>query len=133
MKPRKPKTSEPSLRDKLSERFVFALESDFETHQSEVIKSLREKHIDRYADLIVRLIAAREPEQKPEGFAAANSLHDVGRRLLQQVGLPEPLDEQIAQAIEENDKFISALEAIRDSALQFEELTNGNAAPIGTG
>ena len=93
MKTRKPKSG-PSLRDKLSERFVLALESDFETHQDEVIKSLREKHIDRYADLIVRLIATREPESKPEGFAADKTMHEVGKRLLQSIGCEEPTNEQ---------------------------------------
>jgi hypothetical protein len=127
----KRKKTEPSLRDKLSQKFVLALESDFEAHQSEVIERLREKHIDRYADLIVRLIAAREPESKPEGFASDKTMQEVGARLLQSVGIVEPTDSQIEQAILENDKFIQALELIRDTPLQFEELTNGNAAPIG--
>ena len=78
------------------------------------------------------MIMTAEPQQNPEGLAAANSLQDVGRRLLQQVGLPEPTDEEIERAIEENDKFIRALESIRDRA-QFGESDIGYAETAGNG
>src|SRR5262249_18905643 len=62
MKARKPKTNEPSPRDKLAAGFLKAFESDFEAHGVDVIERLREKHPDRYADLAARLIATTEPK-----------------------------------------------------------------------
>jgi hypothetical protein len=41
---------------------------------------------------------------------------DVGRKLLQSVGIREPDDVSIQAAIEANDAFIQRLEAIRDAA-----------------
>jgi hypothetical protein len=43
MKALKPKASEPNLRDKLSESFLRAFESDFEIHGVNVIEQLRQK------------------------------------------------------------------------------------------
>ena len=67
MKPKKPKTNEPSLRTKLFK----PLESDFEVHGIETIKKLRETHPDRYIDITSRLIATIE--QPPSGFKECNS------------------------------------------------------------
>jgi hypothetical protein len=49
-------------------------------------------------------------------FKTAKSMQDLGRMLLQSVGLREPDDVSIQAAIEANDAFIAALEAIRDKA-----------------
>ena len=49
-------------------------------------------------------------------FAQANSMQDIGRKLLQSVGFSEPDDVSIAAAIEANDAFIERLETIRDRA-----------------
>jgi hypothetical protein len=68
MKPRKPKASEPSLRDKLSQNFLSAFESDFKQNGVAAIESLRQKSPEKYAEIAARLIAATEP--KPEGFKA---------------------------------------------------------------
>jgi hypothetical protein len=43
-------------------------------------------------------------------------MKDVGRKLLQSVGLASPDDASVQQAIEANDAFITRLEAIRDAA-----------------
>jgi hypothetical protein len=51
-------------------------------------------------------------------FASANSMQDIGRKLLQSIGFREPDDVSIAAAIEANDAFIERLEAIRDEAGQ---------------
>ena len=116
MKPRKPKTSEPSLRDKLSAAYLEAFQKDFEANGTAVIEQLRNKSPEKYAEIASRLIAATEPQSQPDGFAGANSSEDIGRRLLQSIGVPEPLDEQIEAAIEANNAFIAKLEAIRDRA-----------------
>jgi hypothetical protein len=53
---------------------------------------------------------------KPIDFAQANSMQDLGRKLLQSVGFASPDDVSIQAAIEANDAFIGRLEAIRDNA-----------------
>ena len=54
---------------------------------------------------------------KPQiDFSTAQSMKDIGRKLLQSVGFCEPDDISIQAAIEANDAFIERLEAIRDSA-----------------
>jgi hypothetical protein len=49
-------------------------------------------------------------------FNTANSMQDIGRKLLQSVGFASPDDASIQAAIEANDVFIARLEAIRDRA-----------------
>src|SRR5262249_5946498 len=49
-------------------------------------------------------------------FSTAQSMHDIGRKLLQSVGFSSPDDASIQAAIEANDTFIARLEAIRDAA-----------------
>jgi hypothetical protein len=43
-------------------------------------------------------------------------MREIGKRLLQSIGFSEPDDVSIQAAIEANDAFIAALEAIRDAA-----------------
>jgi hypothetical protein len=127
MKPRKTKSAEPSLRDKLSTAYLEAFEADFAENGKVVIEALRKESPAKYAEIASRLIAATEPQQEQKGLAGANSMQEVGRRLLQQVGLPEPTDEEIKQAILANDVFIAQLEQIRDRFLIGESGNNGNA------
>src|SRR5262245_40667160 len=49
-------------------------------------------------------------------FKSATSMQDIGRKLMQSVGVREPSDDDIQAAIEANDAFIARLEAIRDAA-----------------
>ena len=49
-------------------------------------------------------------------FKSARSMQDIGRKLMQSVGVREPSDDDIQAAIEANDAFIARLEAIRDAA-----------------
>jgi hypothetical protein len=116
MKPRKPKSAEPSLLDKLSMNFLAAFERDFETHGVDVIEKLRERSPEKYAELVARLIATTEP--KKDGFESANSMEELGRKLLLSVKAPDDAitAQMIADTIEANDAFIAKLEAIRDSA-----------------
>jgi hypothetical protein len=132
MKPRKPKNTEPSLRDKLSAAYLEAFQADFAANGIAVIEALRNKSPEKYAEIAARLIAATEPPAEKSGIAAANSTEEIGRRLLQQVGLPDPTDEEVEQAIRANDVFIAQLEEIRDRAVQFGESGNGYADTIGT-
>jgi hypothetical protein len=51
-------------------------------------------------------------EQRPTDIKSAKSMHEIGKRLLQSVGLSSPDDVSIAAAIEANDRFIADLETI---------------------
>src|SRR5262245_63919845 len=117
MKPKKQKPSEPSLRDKLSEAFLKAFEGDFEVNGVDVIKQLRLKSPEKYAEIASRLIAATEPP-KADDYASAKNPHELGFRLLKSVGandfdINEPM---IEEALAAQDVFIAALQEIRAKA-----------------
>src|SRR5262249_40325294 len=57
-----------------------------------------------------------DPQAAKLDFKQARSMQDIGRKLMQSVGLREPDDDCIQAAIEANDAFIARLEAIRDGA-----------------
>jgi hypothetical protein len=99
------KSTEPSLRDKLSENFLRAFESDFSVNGVEAITALRRESPAKYSEIAARLIAATEP--KPNGFEQAKTMHDLGRQLLLSVHCPEDLitDAMIDEAIILNDRF----------------------------
>jgi hypothetical protein len=59
---------------------------------------------------------ALDESAKPIDFKQARSMQDIGRKLMQSVGIREPSDGLIQQAIEANDAFIARLEAIRDES-----------------
>src|SRR5262245_42410658 len=112
MKARKPKATEPSLKDQLAAKFTKDFLADYDANGVAVIQRLREKHPDRYIEQAARLIAQAEP---PSGvFDKAKSMQDIGRGLLQQVGIAEDnmTDEMIEAAIAANDKFVRELERI---------------------
>jgi hypothetical protein len=125
MKPSKKKSGEPTLREKLSQKFLEALEADFQLHGLAVLEKMRQTHPERYAELAAKMIMTAEPQQNQEGFGAAKAMKEIGMRLLQSVGVIEPTDEQIEQAIAANDEFIARLEEIRNAAA-FGALDNGN-------
>jgi hypothetical protein len=54
-----------------------------------------------------------KPQDNPQDWNAAQSMQDIGRKLLQSVGCASPSEFQIQQAIEANDIFIAELERIR--------------------
>jgi hypothetical protein len=124
---RKTKSGEPSLREKLSQKFLEALQEDFEVYGKSVLEKMRESHPERYAELAAKMIMAAEPPERKDGFGSDTSMEAVGRRLLQSIGVIEPTDSQIEQAIAANDEFIGQLEAIRDRAMQLDG--NGYDAP----
>jgi hypothetical protein len=64
---------------------------------------------------ILNLIVDQPPNTSVD-FSSANSMQDIGRKLLQSIGFSAPDDASIQAAIEANDAFIAKLEAIRDSA-----------------
>src|SRR5262245_66563379 len=115
----KKKKQEESLLEQLSgplKDFVI----DFKTHGKTVLEQVRQHNPTQYllmASKLAALVASLRPEE-PDGYSKANSMQDIGRKLLQSVGADESMltDDQIAQAIEANNAFVAQLEAIRDAA-----------------
>lgn len=107
-----PASSPPSLRERRSANFLAAFEADFQTHGVSVIEKLRENSPEKYAELGAKLIAASEPE--PEGFESCQSMEEVGRKLLQSVGVDEfaITDGMIEAAIALQDRFTDELSRI---------------------
>jgi hypothetical protein len=120
MKPRKTKSAEPSLRERLSKKFLEALEVDFQLHGATILERMRESHPERYAELAAKMIMTAEPPEQKDGFASDSSMEAIGRRLLKSIGLIEPTDEEVTAAIAANDEFIAKLEQICERALQLE-------------
>jgi hypothetical protein len=52
----------------------------------------------------------------PQDFSTANSMQDIGRKLLQSVGFASPDDASVQDAVEANNKFIAELETIHARA-----------------
>jgi hypothetical protein len=63
------------------------------------------------------------PDPNHIDFNSAQSMQDIGRKLLQSIGFKEPDDASIREAIELNDTFIDGLQAIhqRAQALMLEQ------------
>jgi len=114
MRPAKSKTSEPSLRDKLSESFLRAIEADFREHGPAVIEQMRQTHPERYAELAGKLIMTAEQAPGPNDYSDCQSMDDIGRKLLRSVGINEFAITQnmIEAAIKANDNFVETLEQI---------------------
>jgi hypothetical protein len=123
MKSHKSKATEPSLRNRLSQSFLEALEADFKLHGAAAIEKMRASHPERYVELTGKSIMSTEPPLDKIDFKSAKSMPEIGLKLLQSVGLDEhaATDDMIEQAIKTNDNFIAKLEAIRDCAQAPEE------------
>src|SRR5215510_433152 len=65
---------------------------------------------------ILNLITGRIEDVTKVDFNTAQSMQDIGKKLLQSIGFASPDDVSIQAAIEANDAFIERLEAIRDAA-----------------
>src|SRR5215510_5557526 len=64
---------------------------------------------------ILNLIVDQPPNTSID-FKQAQSMQDIGKRLLQSFGVREPDDTLIAQAIEANDTFVDTLRRIAEQA-----------------
>ena len=110
---RKTQSQQGTPRLRLSAAFLESLEKDFAEHKDEVIQALRRESPKAYAELLGRLIATSDPPNE-NSLANANSMRDVGLRLLISMGVPkeEVTDEQIDLAVIANQNFVNRLEEI---------------------
>jgi hypothetical protein len=107
------KASGNDLRQKLTGDFVTALQADWQMHGPEIIEALRTQNPVKYAEIVSRL-AVPEPMAAPDDFSQCQSLFDMGKKLLAQVGVPADAinDTMIEQAVEANEAFVDRLEMI---------------------
>jgi hypothetical protein len=56
--------------------------------------------------------ASSDAQQSQLSFQSAQSMHDIGRKLLMTVGMENPHDDAIQAAIEANNAFVERLEQI---------------------
>ena len=65
---------------------------------------------------VLNLMNDQPQETKQVDFNSAQSMQDIGRKLLQSIGFKEPDDVSIQEAMKANDEFIKELERIRNAA-----------------
>ena len=111
---RKPQQSRDSRspRDRLSQDLLQNFAADFAANGIEVIKALREKSPERYAELAGKLIMSAEEPSDELNFAGAKSMDEVGEKLLKSVGCEKPTARMIKAAVKANDQFTKRLERI---------------------
>ena len=105
--------SQGTPRLRLSAAFLESLERDFAQNKDEVIQALRKESPRDYAALLGRLVMTSDPPGE-KGFADANSMRDIGLRLIVSMGVPkeEVTDQQIDLAVIANQNFLNRLEEI---------------------
>ena len=92
-----------------------ALEKDWAENGSEVIAQIRLDNPVKYGELIARLIPMDANLSSATDFTQCQSMEDIGRKLLAQVGLDNPTEDQIKVAVAANDQLVATLEAIAAS------------------
>lgn len=99
-------------RDKLSASFVESYFKDFSEHKDSIIAQLREKNIERYAELGAKLIASADDQDDETDFKSAKTLTEVAQKLLKTVGCSKPTKRQLKAAMVANDQFVNKLQKI---------------------
>jgi len=115
----KAKPAEASLLDQLGvplRDFV----TDFRAHGKSALEQVRLESPSKYLELaskLAALVATLKPSQS--AFHDANSMQDIGRKLLESVGTDNAAitEDMIQEAVAANDRLIAQLESIRDKTL----------------
>jgi hypothetical protein len=115
-----PKVEESSLIDQLSKP-LRDIVADIKDHGVSTFQRLREENPSKYIEdsiKFIALIATLKTAPVGISFETANSMEQIGQRLLQSVGHAEDeiTPDMIEQALALNNTFIAGLEAIRAKA-----------------
>ena len=110
-------SSDGTIRTRLSDSFIEALEADWQANKTDVIKTLREKDVARYSELIGKLIVSEENAPVVSDSSAPKDSRDIANLLLRDVGLDAPSDDDRQRALEAYDTLITQLEQIRNEAV----------------
>ena len=105
-------------RHELSNDFVRMLSEDWQQNGKASLEKVREKAPDRYCELIAKVVPKEMLIASDHLPADANGpKKDIADRLLADVGLSHPSDQDRKRALEAYDTLIASLESIRDQAL----------------
>jgi hypothetical protein len=127
MKPRKTNSNGTSSKAKpeasLVEQLGMPLRdfvADFKLHGKSALEQVRLESPSKYLELaskLAALVATLKPPQS--AFHDANSMQDIGRKLLESVGTDNAAitEDMIQEAVAANDRLIAQLESIRDKTL----------------
>jgi hypothetical protein len=110
---KKTKLDEIDIRRDLTTSFITRLRDKWLQVGDQVLDELAAKQPEKFA-LIVSQVVPREMllTGGKGDFSECQSQADIGRKLLEQIGLDSPRQDQIERAAEENVSFIARLESI---------------------
>jgi hypothetical protein len=107
-------------RHELSNDFVHALADDWKQHGIKAIEQVREKTPEKYCELISKVVPKEmliASDRVPADANGPKTSNDIADRLLADVGLSHPSDQDRERALHAYDTLIASLESIRDRAL----------------
>ena len=107
-------------RHELSNDFVRMLSEDWQQNGKASLEKVREKTPDRYCELVAKVVPKEmliASDQLPADANGPKTSKDIADRLLADVGLSHPSDQDRDRALEAYDILIASLESIRDQAL----------------
>jgi hypothetical protein len=109
---KKVKSTEPSLLDQLNGPLKDIV-ADFKENGAAALEAVRQRNPEKYLELATKLLPLII-QLNPAGsdFSGCRSMQDIGTKLLLSVGITDPTDAQIADAIKANDEFIARLQGI---------------------
>jgi hypothetical protein len=110
---KKAKLDEIDMRRDLTASFVTKLRDKWLQVGDRVLDDLAEKQPEKFALLVGQIVPREMLLTGGKGdFSGCQTQADIGRKLLEQVGLDSPRQDQIERAAEENILFIARLETI---------------------
>src|SRR5262245_52195729 len=117
LKSKKAQKTEPTLLEELKQP-LRDIVSELKSNLAGELQKVRErgdsaKYLETAAKLLP-LIVALNPQMSD--FASANSMQEIGAKLLQSIGFSNPDEDSIQLAIEAQDSFIAALQRIHQCA-----------------
>src|SRR5262245_7707594 len=107
-------------RHDLSNDFVRMLSEDWQQNGKASLERVREKTPDRYCELIAKVVPKEmliASDHLPADANGPITSKDIANRLLADVGLSHPSDQDRNRALRAYDTLIASLESIRDQAL----------------
>jgi len=109
---KKTKTAEPSLLDQLNGPLKDIVK-DFRENGAAALEAVRLRNPEKYLELSTKLLPLIVSLNPPgSDFSGCKSMEDIGTKLLLSVGISDPSDAQIADAIKANDEFIARLQGV---------------------
>jgi hypothetical protein len=107
-------------RHELSNDFVRMLSEDWQQNGKASLEKVRDKAPDRYCELIAKVVPKEmliASDRVPTDATEPVTSKDIADRLLADIGLSHPSDQDRERALQAYDILIANLESIRDQAL----------------